>query len=65
MEGFKYLGRILTATDDEWPVVVENLSKSRKKLAQLSQILGYEGADTWMLGIILKEVGHDVMIFGS
>ena len=27
---FKYLGRIMTALDENWPAVVENLWKSRR-----------------------------------
>ena len=28
---FKYLGRILTYSDNDWPVVVRNLRKAHKK----------------------------------
>ena len=41
---FKYLGRILTATDDNWPEVVGNLGKSRRSWGRLSRVLGREGA---------------------
>ena len=30
MPSFKYLGRILTAADDDWPAVAGNLGKARK-----------------------------------
>ena len=33
---FKYLGRILTATDNDWTVVVGNLGKSRRSWGRLS-----------------------------
>ena len=26
---FKYLGRVLLAADDDWPAVIQNLSKAR------------------------------------
>ena len=42
---FKYLGRILTATDDDWPAVVGNLGKARRSWGRLSRVLGREGAD--------------------
>ena len=32
---FKYLGRILTAYDDNWSAVVRNLRKTRKSWARL------------------------------
>ena len=37
---FKYLGRILTATDDDWPAVVGNLRKERRSWGRLSRLLG-------------------------
>ena len=42
---FKYLGRILTATDDNWPAVVGNLRKARQSWGRLSRVLIREGAD--------------------
>ena len=43
---FKYLGNLLSATDDNWSVAVANLQKERKRWTQLSRILGNEGAYT-------------------
>ena len=37
---FKYLGRFITAWDDDFPVVVGNLRKSKKIPSQKSIILG-------------------------
>ena len=37
---FKYLGRILTATDDNWLAVVGNLRKVRRSWGRLSRVLG-------------------------
>ena len=42
---FKYLGRVVTSSDDNCPEVVGNLSKARGRWAQISRILRYEGAD--------------------
>ena len=42
---FKYLGRILTSTDNDRPVVLFNLRKSIKNLARIYQILGWEGGE--------------------
>ena len=41
---FKYLGNILTAVDDDWTVVVGKLKKVQKSWAQMTSILGWEGA---------------------
>ena len=42
---FRYLGRILTSTDDEWPAVTRNLKRARATWGRLARILGREGAD--------------------
>ena len=45
MMAFKYLSRILMATDDDWPAVVGNLGKARRSWGRLSRVLEREGAD--------------------
>ena len=47
---FKYLGRILTAGDDDWPAVAGNLGKARKSWGRLQRILSREGADKQVSG---------------
>ena len=42
---FRYLGRILTSTDNDWPAVARNLQKARATWGRLARILGREGAD--------------------
>ena len=42
---FKYLGRVLTNTDDDWPAVAGNIRKAQANWGQLARILGREGAD--------------------
>ena len=41
----RYLERLVTAGDDDWPVVVGNLQKARNIWERLSRILSREGAD--------------------
>ena len=40
---FKYLGRILTATDDDWPAVVGKLGKVKRSWGRLSRVLSRKG----------------------
>ena len=47
---FKYLGRILTAGDDDWPAVAGDLGKARKSWGRLKRILNREGADKRVSG---------------
>ena len=61
---FKYLGRVLTAADNNWPAVVGNLKKARKSLARLTRILRREGAKPRFSGMFFKAVVQAVLIFG-
>ena len=42
---FKYLGRVLTNTDDDWLAMASNIRKARAIWGRLARILGREGAD--------------------
>ena len=55
----------LMASDDDWPAVVGNIRKARKKLAQLSRILGREEANPQVSGIFFKAVLQAVLLFRS
>ena len=52
---FKYLGCVLTASDNNWMVVVANIWKAWRKLARFLMIFGREGAETV----------HAKLLFGS
>ena len=52
ISSFKYLGKILTVADGNWPAVVRNLRKARRKQAQLTRVLVREGMDNQTLGQI-------------
>ena len=41
---FKYLGRLISATDNYWPEVVKNLTWARRVWSNMSHILSREGA---------------------
>ena len=61
---FKYLGRILTAIDDDWPAVVGNLRKARLSWGWLARVLSREGADPKMSQTFYIAVTQVVLIFG-
>ena len=42
---FRYLGRLLTATDNDWPAVDGNIKKAQRSWGRLARVLGREGAD--------------------
>ena len=60
---FKYLGRILTATDDNWPAVVGNLGKARRSWGCLSRALSREGADPKVSRAFYTAVTQSVLLF--
>ena len=62
---FKYLGRILTATDDDWPAVVGNPGKAKRSWGRLSRMFGKEGADPKVSRAFYISVTQAVLLFGS
>ena len=37
---FRYFGRLIIATDDEWPAVAGNIRKARVSWVRLARVLG-------------------------
>ena len=62
---FKYLGRVITAGDYDWPAVAGNLVKARKSWGWMSRILIREGADKRVSGNFFKAVVQAVLLFGA
>ena len=60
---FKDMGRVLTAADDDWPTVVDNMKKARKSWARMTRILGREGANPMVSEFFFKAVVLAVLIF--
>ena len=65
MSEYKYLGRVLTASDDYWSAVVANLSKAWRRWEQLSGILERGGTDPWTSGTFYKSVVQATLMFGA
>ena len=62
---FTYLGRVITAGDDDWPAVAGNLAKARKSWRRLQGILRREGATPRISGNFFKAVVQQVLLFGA
>ena len=62
---FKYFGRILTASDNNWLELVGNLSKAQNIWDHLSWILGRKGEIPRVLGIFLKAFVQAVLLWGK
>ena len=62
---FRYLGRLLTATDDNWPAVAGNIKKARRSWGRLARVLGREGADPKVSRTFYTDVTQQVLLFGA
>ena len=62
---FKYLGQVISAEDDKWPVVLCNLRRSRQKWERLTRVLSREVADAQKLGQIYLAVVQSILLYGS
>ena len=62
---FKYLGRVLTNTYDDWPEVAFNIRKAQANWGRLARILGREGADPKVSHIFYTAVTQQVLLFGA
>ena len=62
---FTYLGRVMTAGDDDWPAVAGNLAKARRSWGRLQRILSMEGATPRVSGSFFKGVVQQVLLFGA
>ena len=60
---FRYLGRLLTATDDDWPAVAGNIRKAWVSWGRLARVLGREGADPKVSRIFYTAVTQQVLLF--
>ena len=61
----KYLGRVMTAGDDDWPVVEVNLQKARNSWGRMLQTLIPEGVDPKVSGHFFKALFQLVVLRGA
>ena len=62
---FRYLERLLTATDDDWPAVAGNIRKAKVSWGRLARVLGREGADPKVSRSFYTAVTQQVLLFGA
>ena len=65
MSEFCYLGRLLTATDDDWRAVTGNIRKARVSWGRLARVPGREGADPKVSRSFYTAVTQQVLLFGA
>ena len=62
---FWYLGRLLTATDDDWTAVERNIKKAQRIWGRLAWVLVREGADPKVSRTFYIAVTQQVLLFGA
>ena len=51
---FRYLGQMISVADNNWPVVVRNLSRARAVWRRMARILNRKGAAPRMSGLFFR-----------
>ena len=59
---FRYLGRLLTATDDDWTAATGNIKKERRRWGRLARVLFREGEDPKVSRTFYIAVTHQVLL---
>ena len=62
---FRYLGRMISVTDDDWLAVIRNMEKARAVWRRMMRIPSIEGARLRESGFFFKGVVQLVLIFGE
>ena len=62
---FRYMGIVILAADDNWPAVVQNLTKARAVWRRMIRILSREGESPRVSIFFFKYFVQSVLIFGA
>jgi len=60
---FKYLGRILSADDSDWPAIYLNLKKARSRWARVYRVLSRTEANPRVSGYFYKAIIQSVLLY--
>ena len=61
---FKYMGRVMNTSDNNWPAVVKNMRDGRRKWSRFSRLWGQEGANARTSDTLYKAVVQATFLFG-
>ena len=65
VNSFRYLERVISAVENDWTVVIQNLEKAREVWRMMMRILSREGTRPLVLGFLFKSVVQLVLLFGA
>ena len=61
---FRYLGRPLSSTDNDWTAILSNLAKARKRWARVSVVLRRTCLGPRVAAMFYKAIVQSVLLFG-
>ena len=62
---FNYLGRVISAADNDCPALVRTLANTRAVKQGLTRIVIREGGTLWVSGFFFKVVVRSVFFLGA
>ena len=62
---FKYLGRVISSANNDWPELVQNLAKARLVWQRLTRVISRVRAAPWVSGFSFKPMVQSVLLFGA
>ena len=65
VNSFRYLRRVISAADNDWLLLLNNLFRARAVWRRTTRILGREGAALWVSVFFDNSVVQAVFLFGS
>ena len=65
VKDFKYLGRILEESDEDWLALQGNICRARQKWGRIGKILSKEKANPRTMSAFYKAIVQSVLLYGS
>ena len=65
VDTFKYLGRVLDRSDDNWPTVLWGVMKACRVWNRLGKLLRREGAEPQVSAVFYRAVVQTVLLLGA
>ena len=62
---FKYLGRVLLVSDDDWPSLIQNLKRVRAVWRRMLRILSRKGVRPRVFEFFFKAVVQSLFLIGA
>jgi Reverse transcriptase (RNA-dependent DNA polymerase) len=64
VDTFRYLGRLLSYTNSDWPTIYHNLKKAQQWWGMVARVLVRDGASPAAMGMFYKGIVQAVLLYG-